>query len=377
MPITESLSPQLLAWFDRHARDLPWRRSSDPWAILISEVMLQQTRAEVVTGYFPRFLKRFPTPDALAKSTDEELLSAWAGLGYYRRARNLREAARQIVEQHDGRVPAGFRAILSLPGVGRYTAGAVSSIAFGERQPVVDGNVARVLSRLFLVAGDFRSGGVARQLWELAGQLLDPKRPGDHNQALMELGALICLPRSPRCLQCPLTRRCQARKSARIEQYPTPRQARPTVPVRMAAVAIRKGRQIALVKRAKGGLMEGMFDLPAIEIGPEEDARAPLELWLKDRFGITIRGLEPIGVIRHTVTHRRITANLFAAVLAGTESASLIRETAEDPAAGHGVAPAADEQGIRFFRVEQVAGLGLSALGRKLLALAGIAPPKS
>ena len=373
MPTRESISPQLLRWFDRHARDLPWRRTADPWAILVSEVMLQQTRVEVVTGYFPRFLKRFPTPGRLAASTDGELLAAWAGLGYYRRARNLRRAARRIVDEHGGALPADFQAILSLPGVGRYTAGAVSSIAFGMRQPVVDGNVARVLARLFLIAGDVRESGASRRLWELAEQLLDRKRPGDHNQALMELGALICLPRSPRCLLCPLMRRCQARRGALVEQYPAPRPARPVVPVRLVAVAIRKGRQIALVRRAKGGLMEGLFDLPAIELNPDGNARTTVKRWLKDRFGISVRGLEPLGEIRHTVTHRRITADLFEAFLAGRETASLIRETS-DELAGHGVAPQPDEQGIRFYQEARIADLGMSALGRKLLALAGISP---
>ena len=370
MAAPRSVSAELLKWYDRHLRDLPWRETSDPWAILISEVMLQQTRVEVVEEYFRRFLARFPTPESLARATDAELLDSWAGLGYYRRARNLRSAAQKIVLEHCGEFPKEHAQILSLPGVGPYTAGAVASIAFQQPHPVVDGNVARVFARLHLIDGDLRESSVSKQHWSLAQEYLDHDRPGDHNQALMELGALVCLPRRPRCLLCPLARFCRAKQAGLTERYPAPRTRRATVPVRLVAVLIRKGRQIALIRRAPGGLMEGLYDLPGIEVGEQEDARATLKRWLRDRFGIGIRGLELIGKIRHTVTHRRITADVFEALLAGHETAALIREHALDHA-GSGVAPQADAEGVRFFPVERIEQLGVSAMGRKMLNLVG------
>jgi len=368
MAVPRSVPSRLLEWYDRHRRKLPWRETNDPWAILISEVMLQQTRVEVVEEYFLRFWETFPTPESLARASDARLLKSWAGLGYYRRARNLRAAAQRIVSEHGGRFPRDHAVILTLPGVGPYTAGAVSSIAFQQPQPVVDGNVARVLSRLHRIEGDPSESPVSRQLWSLAGKHLDQRRPGDHNQAVMELGALVCLPRRPRCLLCPLAGACQARQAGLTEQYPTPRSRRAAVAVRLAAVLIRKGPRIALVRRARGGLMEGLHDLPAIEVGDRGDAPALLERWLRDRFGISIRGLRPIGEVRHTVTHRRITATVFEARLAGQEAATLIRELVFEPAE-YGVAPRPDAAGLRFFAPGRIEELGLSALGRKMLEL--------
>src|SRR5512134_738690 len=210
----------LLAWYRRERRDLPWRRTRDPWAIWVSETMLQQTRVETVIPYYERFMQRFPNVAALADADTDELMSHWAGLGYYSRARNLKAAASQVVREHGGRVPGDVEALRALPGVGRYTAGALASIAFDRPAPIVDGNVARVLARLLDLDLDVRSPAGQRRLWAEAEALANGPSPGDLNQALMELGALVCTPRTPRCADCPVRRRCRGRAAGRAEALP-------------------------------------------------------------------------------------------------------------------------------------------------------------
>ncbi|MBI4880895.1 MAG: A/G-specific adenine glycosylase [Planctomycetes bacterium] len=371
MPPLPDLAQSLLAWYDRHKRNLPWRRTSAPWAILVSEVMLQQTRVEVVLDYYERFLRRYPDAQSLAAVSEADLLAAWSGLGYYRRARHLQAAARAIVEKHGGAFPRDFDAILSLQGVGRSTAGAVASIAFGLPYPVVDGNVARVLARLFLLEGDLRRRALARRFWDLAEELLDRKRPGDCNQAFMELGAVTCLRKKPRCLLCPLAGQCRARREGRCDDFPARRARRPPVPVRLVAVLLRQGNAVALVKRAPGTLMAGLLDVPALEVGASDDARASAARWLKDRFGLGVRGLEQAGVARHAITHRRVRVEVFAAQPAARETAALIRE-ARGGHAPAGIAPEPDEQGLLFVAPEETRNLALSALARKILAAGGL-----
>ena len=208
------------AWYDRAARDLPWRRTRDPWAILLSEVMLQQTRVDVVVPYWTRMLERFPAPRDMAEAPIDDVLSRWSGLGYYRRARNLWLCAREVVERFDGRLPDDVEGLRSLPGIGAYTAGAVASIAFDRQAPLVDGNVARVLARHAGIDDDPRSAVGQRRLWAEAAALVPAERPGRFNQALMELGATICTPRSPACAICPLERDCVARREGRVDELP-------------------------------------------------------------------------------------------------------------------------------------------------------------
>ncbi|MBI3014235.1 MAG: A/G-specific adenine glycosylase, partial [Candidatus Tectomicrobia bacterium] len=217
---TGKLRTALLKWFSCSHRDLPWRRTSDPYRIWIAETMLQQTRIPTALPYYERFVARFPDVAALARAPEQEVLRLWSGLGYYSRARNLHRAAQTVVEEHQGRMPDSYEAILRLPGIGRYTAGAVLSIAFGLPYPVVDGNVSRVLTRLFRISGDPKCARVSRRLWEKARELLSEKRPGDFNQALMEIGSLICTPTKPRCNSCPLEPWCEARRHGEQEDYP-------------------------------------------------------------------------------------------------------------------------------------------------------------
>ena len=218
-PAIAAIRRDLLSWYDRERRDLPWRRTQDPYRVWLSEIMLQQTRVETVIPYYERFLERFPTVSDLAEAPIDDVLARWSGLGYYRRARSLHEAAGQIVREHAGVFPEDSAEALALPGVGRYTAGAILSIAYGRPEPILDGNVIRILSRWLRLGPEIPQS----HLWTLAEDLVPEERPGDFNQAMMELGATVCTPRSPSCLLCPVQERCEARAEGTPERYPAPK----------------------------------------------------------------------------------------------------------------------------------------------------------
>jgi A/G-specific adenine glycosylase len=247
--LKEKLRDGLSRWYRRHRRDLPWRRTRDPYRIWVSEIMLQQTTVKTVSPRYEEFLRRFPDVEALARSSEESVLRAWAGLGYYRRARAMREAAIKIRDIHGGAFPDRYEDVLGLPGVGRYTAGAVMSIAFGGPYPLVDGNVARVFARLFGLRGDSKAPTLSKKLWALAEELLDRRAPGDWNQALMELGATICFPAAPRCPACPVARHCAARLEGSPEAYPSKGVRRRRQGVRLEAFYIERAGRVLLWKR--------------------------------------------------------------------------------------------------------------------------------
>jgi A/G-specific adenine glycosylase len=299
-----TLVKKLSAWFVREKRDLPWRRTRDPYRIWISEAMLQQTRVETAIPYYERFLERFPTVEALAGADEDSVLAAWSGLGYYRRARALRAAAQAIVERHGGRLPDEVGDLLDLPGVGPYTAGAVASIAFGKAEPLVDGNVTRVLSRVFGVEGE-RSGPRIRSL---AKELVTGEDPGTWNQALMELGALVCLPREPRCDRCPIAGPCVARREGKVEVIPAPRARPTTISIDVVVLAASKGGRWLLERRPSKGRMAGLWQLPTVERrGLLFPARRPARLAEK----------EILCEVRHTITRHRIRAVVKRAELGG------------------------------------------------------------
>ncbi len=279
-----SFRRDLLRWYGRHKRDLPWRNSTDPYRVWISEIMLQQTRVSAVIPYYERFLQRFPDAEALAAAPEQDLLAAWAGLGYYSRARNLQKAARLIVG--NGGFPADHRAIRELPGIGEYTAAAVGSIAFGIRQAAVDGNVIRVLSRISAEAGEVQSQPVRSRLRVLANQLLDPKRPGDFNQAMMELGATLCLPARPRCVVCPMAAQCEARQAGRQEQFPVKQKKSAAEQVSERILLIRRGAKYLFWQRTAGSRrMAGFWELPAAAQLPQA------------------RMVKRLGEFRHTIVN--------------------------------------------------------------------------
>src|SRR6266478_6899112 len=238
---------QLLEWFRQFQRDLPWRRTTDPYRIWLSEIMLQQTRVAAAIPYYERFLQRFPDVHALAAAPQEEVLRLWSGLGYYRRARNLQKAAQQVVAKHSGKFPRQREELLALPGIGAYTVSAILSIAFDDKHAVLDGNVARVVSRLNAVRGDLRESKRWRDLQCKADQLLEHDSAGDWNQAMMELGATICLPRSPQCLLCPVATFCEGRKLGIAETLPEKRKKRATVAVRLISIVLLDAKNRCLV----------------------------------------------------------------------------------------------------------------------------------
>jgi A/G-specific adenine glycosylase len=299
---------RLLSWFSQRKRDLPWRRTQDPYAIWISEIMLQQTRVAAVIPYYERFFAKFPTVQSLARARAETVLERWAGLGYYSRARNLHQAAKEISARHGGNFPRDYGAALDLPGIGRYTAAAVLSIAYGEPLAVLDGNVARVLARLGAVRGDLRSPALWRNLETSAQTLIARKAPGDWNQAMMELGATICTPKSPRCGECPVGSWCRARKLGITGDIPAPRKKRTTMKITLAAAVLLDPQGRTLLVRQSGGegaLFSRMWQFPALE--SIADAASELTRYLRKNFKIAVNGnLKPLGPARHAVTFREI-----------------------------------------------------------------------
>jgi A/G-specific adenine glycosylase len=303
----------LVRWYRANARDLPWRADPSPYRVWVSEIMLQQTRVETVVPYYLRFLGRFPDYRSLAAASEEEVLEAWSGLGYYRRARSLREGARAVLERHGGEFPAGEREALALPGIGPYTAGAIRSIALGIRAPIVDGNVERVLSRVFGVRGDVSRAPARGILWDLARQAVERGEPGEVNQAQMELGALVCKPAAPDCARCPLESRCFAARNGRVGELPQLPAKRVPVPVQRTVLLVRRGGDVLLRRRPPGELLPGMWDLPGAFAGNDgdrssgaDDAAALLP------FAVEVAP-EPLGSLRHSITYRRITLDVRAA----------------------------------------------------------------
>jgi A/G-specific adenine glycosylase len=303
----------LLRWYRRHRRDLPWRRTRDPWAIWVSEAMLQQTRVETVVPYYERFLRRFPDVGTLATADLEDVLGLWAGLGYYSRARNLHGAARQVMERFRGRIPGSAEALRTLPGVGRYTAGALASIAFDRPEPVVDGNVARVLARLHGIREDLDRPVVRARLWEEAGRLARGPHPGDLNQALMELGARVCTPRAPGCAACPVAFACRARCAGETGSIPRPRRRAAARRVRAVAVLVARRGRVLAVRRAAAGLFGGLWELPGGEVGGRLAAGRVLRAILAERTGLALGEVVALGAVTHLLTHRRVETHVFRA----------------------------------------------------------------
>ena len=291
-----SARPALQAWFRRARRDLPWRRRRDPYGIWVSEIMLQQTRAGVVEPFYERFMERFPNVASLAAARLEEVLQAWAGLGYYRRARCLHAAAKQVVHDHGGRLPAAPGALEALPGIGRYTAGAIRSIAFEEPAPILDGNVARVFARFYGFEAALESSAARKQLWSWASAWAAGPAPGTTNQALMELGATVCVPVKPLCVRCPLARPCVARRSLRTEALPRPRVRPPARRCAMVAAIIRRRNRVLLVQRRSGGLLRDWWELPACA-----SPAATFAARLAARLGVEIGPAISVGRVRHSI----------------------------------------------------------------------------
>lgn len=323
------LSLRLLNWYKVNKRSLPWRVPGlSPYAVWVSEIMLQQTRVETVIPYYEKWTRTFPTVQALARAPEQAVLNAWEGLGYYSRARNFHKAARLVVEKYGGELPRGLNELRKLPGIGRYTAGALASIIFGMDEPALDGNLKRVYARLFDVSEPVDSPTGEKILWQIAKENLPKGRAADFNQALMDLGSLICLPKNPRCLICPVMEECQARQNGTQDLRPV-KMPKKEVPHYVHAAAVMVGRtgnlpheRVLLAKRPSTGLLGGMWEFPNGRVDAEQDPARELTKVLKAGYDLRLRVKRkvPLGVFYHGYTHFKVTVHAFVCESAAEDS---------------------------------------------------------
>jgi A/G-specific adenine glycosylase len=348
---------KLRAWYGRNARKLPWRGTRDPYAVWLSEIMLQQTQVATVKPYFDRFLQALPTIEALAQADEQLVLRLWEGLGYYRRARQLHEAAKIVAEQHGGRFPRDVEAVRRLPGIGRYTAGAILSIAFDARQPILEANTVRLFSRLLAYGGDPASSAGQRLLWAMAAAVLPQRQPGQLNQALMELGSQVCQSRAPRCQTCPVESLCRARAQGIETRLPGVKQKPPREEVREAAALVRRSGRVLLVQWQDGHRWAGLWDFPRFPVQGEHPLQIHRELidHVRHLTGITIRPGACLKTLRHGVTRFHITLQCYEAeYVAGPNGRR---------SGGRSSVP------IKWLQREELRDYPLSSTGRKLAKL--------
>lgn len=303
----------LLEWFEKNQRPLPWREKYEPYHVWISEIMLQQTQVKTVLPYFDRWIKSLPTIQSVAQAPEDQILKLWEGLGYYSRARNLQRAAKVIMEKHRGIFPQNYQDVLALPGIGKYTAGAITSIAFNQDQPLVDGNVIRVLSRLFLYVQNTRLPQAEKQMWEWASEILPKGKARYFNQALMELGALQCTPKSPDCPKCPLNQVCRAYQQDVVEQLPDRGPKKELKYIEVSIGIIRKDGKIFIQKRPEKGLMAGLWEFPGGKVEKGETQRGALEREIKEELGISLKNIKLKQKIKHAYTSFKVNLHCFEA----------------------------------------------------------------
>lgn len=344
---------RLLAWYERHRRDLPWRKSDDPYRVWISEVMLQQTQVETVRPYFTRFVKAFPTVGRLAAAQEEDVLRLWEGLGYYRRARSLHAAARQIVADHGGVFPSDVPTLMQLPGVGRYTAGAIVSIAFDQRAPILEANTLRLFARLLAYREDPARSAGQRLLWQFAEELLPRQNVARFNQALMELGSLVCRPDDPPCSECPVCAQCEAFARGLQSKIPATKRKMEYTDVREAAVVVRKSGSVLIRQCVDGERWAGLWDFPRFELQGEGPLFVQNELRQKvqQQTGIAVEGVVHMRTIKHGVTRYRITLDCYEARFAA------------------GRARSSRDRRIKWLPMRRLEELPLSTTGRQISRL--------
>ncbi len=306
-----SIASRLLDWYAQNKRSLPWRGHPDPYAVWVSEIMLQQTRVETVIPYFERWMAHFPSIASLADAGEQDVLRAWEGLGYYSRARNLHKAARLVVEKYGGILPPDRSELEKLPGIGRYTAGAIASIAFGQDEAALDGNIRRVLARVFAMRLPARSKEGEARLWELAQNSLPAGRAGDFNQALMDLGTAICTPLKPVCLVCPLSEVCQASAEGLQETLPVLEPAAPLPHYTVTAAVIQLDGRVLIARRPSKGLLGGLWEFPGGKLEPGESLPDGLKREIVEELAASISVGQPFGVYQHAFTHFKITLHAF------------------------------------------------------------------
>lgn len=317
-----SLQEQLLSWFTQHQRDLPWRRTYDPYQVWISEIMLQQTQVKTVLPYFDRWMNALPTIEAVAHAPEDFLLKLWEGLGYYSRARNIQKAARQILEHHGGNFPSHYNDILKLPGIGRYTAGAIASIAFNQEAPIVDGNIIRLIARLLNRKENTKDPQILAQIWEQSEAWIPKGQARDFNQSMMELGALICTPKNPDCGRCPVQSHCEAYAAGTISEIPNRGVKAEKIPLQVAVAILESSNKIFIQKRGHKGLMAGLWEFPGGKIEPHEQPEEAVKRELLEELGIQIGAAQPFMRIKHAYTRYVVDLHCFRAT-PSTEKFSL------------------------------------------------------
>jgi len=332
---TRSIRNKLLKWFARHQRHLPWRSRYRPYEVWISEVMLQQTQVKTMLPYYERWMAGFPDVRSVAEAPEDTVLKHWEGLGYYGRARNIQKTARILVDRWRGELPKDYESLRNLPGIGPYTASAILSLAFNEDRPVVDGNVKRVFSRVFDIARPLSSRESLRFMEETAEALLPPGKARDFNQALMELGALVCTPRSPRCVACPIQRECASRLLGVVDQRPVPSPAEVLTPLEVAVGILWCDGRIFIQKRPPGGLMPLLWEFPGGKVKEGETPEAALIRELQEELEVRVRILEKIAVVRHRYTSFRVVLHAFTCRLLDDGRHPVLRSAVE----GRWVAP--------------------------------------
>lgn len=301
----------LLNWYEENARELPWRNHPDPYAVWVSEIMLQQTRVEAVIPYFQRWMQTYPDIHTLAKADQQDVLKLWEGLGYYQRARNLHKAAQIVLNDFKGVLPDDLKQLETLPGIGKYTAGAIASMAFGLDATALDGNIRRVLARVFNLEIPARSPAGEQELWRLAHEHLPPGRAGDFNQAMMDLGASICLPVNPKCKICPLEKHCQSYALDLQEQRPVLSQKKKIPHYMVTAAIILLDNKVLIAQRPPSGLLAGMWEFPGGKLEAGETLEQALKREIKEELDCTIEVGEQNGIYQHAFTHFRITLHAF------------------------------------------------------------------
>ena len=301
----------LLAWFKDYQRDMPWRNTGDPYRIWVSEVMLQQTQVKKVVGYYERFIARFPDVQHLAAAPLQDVLKVWEGLGYYARARNLHKAALVIVAELDGQIPIDYATFRKLPGVGDYSAAAVQSIAFNAPYAAVDGNIKRVLARLFLMDAPINDAKSAKLFQGKADELLERKSAGFFNQAMMELGATVCRPQSPTCLVCPVNAFCEAFHTAQQDEFPKRRETKPTPEHHLAVGVIYRDNQVLITQRQLDGLLGGLWEFPGGQLAESETAEAACVRHIADVVNLSVNNVQYLTRVRHAYTHFKVVVDVF------------------------------------------------------------------
>lgn len=307
----EKIQKNLMQWYRQDNRDLPWRQTTDPYRVWVSEVMLQQTRIEAVIPYFLRFMQAFPTVTHLAESDLQTVLKLWEGLGYYARARNMHRAAKVICDQHQGRLPSTQTGLLQLPGIGDYISAAIASISFSLPVAVVDGNVKRILARIALDTSPINDTAAKKHFQDLAAMLLPNEHPGDFNQAVMELGQKLCRPRNPLCTKCPIQKYCGAFMTGQTGQYPKRRNKKPVPLKQMAYAAICRDDTYLLIKRPSTGMLGGLWEMPGTEIHPDSSPEKELQKDLRKTIGIHCRVNRHLGNASHAYTHFKVAAAVY------------------------------------------------------------------